>query len=172
MKPIFTAEEVKKLKKELQTTGPDLLLRLLLATGARSKELFFIEPHDYSKQMRVIHLRTAKGGNPRKVPLKPWAAVGMDRLVAETSCLITNSDKPETFTRLLQVYWAKRRFAILGYDPLNRTLHSFRHNVATLWYRRGVPLITIQQLLGHRSIESTMRYLQPSSISEYRGKMI
>ena len=172
MYPTFTPSEVAKLKRELATTGPDLLLRILLATGARSKELFFIQSDDYDIQRRVIFLRTVKGGVPRHVPLKPWAIVNIAMVAMDARAALIATDNPRSFTTALQRHWARRRFDILGIDPLNRTLHSFRANAATTWLKRGVPLTDIQRLLGHRSIESTIRYLQPSRVTDLREMMI
>jgi site-specific recombinase XerD len=38
-------------------------------------------------------------------------------------------------------------------------LHSFRRTYATTLLRKGVDIRTVQMLLGHSDIESTMRYL-------------
>jgi integrase len=49
------------------------------------------------------------------------------------------------------------------------TLHKFRHTYATALLREGFDILTVQKLLGHRKIESTMKYLrmlQPESLSE------
>ena len=37
--------------------------------------------------------------------------------------------------------------------------HQLRHAFATRMHRKGVPVRTIQVLLGHKSLETTMRYL-------------
>jgi integrase/recombinase XerD len=46
-------------------------------------------------------------------------------------------------------------------------LHKFRASFATEHLRNGLDVRTVQMLLGHSSLTSTMRYLQPA-----RGKAI
>jgi site-specific recombinase XerD len=40
------------------------------------------------------------------------------------------------------------------------TPHTFRRSFATLLYRRQAQLLTIQQLLGHSSVQTTEKYIQ------------
>jgi site-specific recombinase XerD len=40
--------------------------------------------------------------------------------------------------------------------------HALRRACATHNYERGVDLVAIQQLLGHWTVSSTMRYVRPS----------
>jgi integrase len=49
--------------------------------------------------------------------------------------------------------------AMIGLDPANYGTHSLRRTKATLIYRRTRNLRAAQLLLGHRKIESTVRYL-------------
>jgi integrase len=48
---------------------------------------------------------------------------------------------------------------MIGLDPANYGTHSLRRTKATLIYRRTRNLRAAQLLLGHRKIESTVRYL-------------
>src|SRR6267378_1477210 len=49
--------------------------------------------------------------------------------------------------------------ASIGLDPLKYGTHSLRRTKATLIYRRTGNLRAVQLLLGHRKIDSTVRYL-------------
>jgi integrase/recombinase XerD len=45
-------------------------------------------------------------------------------------------------------------------------LHRFRKTYATRWLANGIPVRTIQYLLGHKSLETTMRHLGIGNIEE------
>jgi integrase len=48
---------------------------------------------------------------------------------------------------------------MIGLDPADCGTHSLRRTKTTLIYRRTRNLRAVQLLLGHRMIESTVRYL-------------
>jgi integrase/recombinase XerD len=52
----------------------------------------------------------------------------------------------------------------------NFWLHKFRATFATRCLSRGVDLRTVQAYLGHKDLESTMRYLKPSRSEQARAK--
>jgi integrase len=49
-----------------------------------------------------------------------------------------------------------------GLDEGEFYLHKFRATYATRALQSGVDIRTVQDWLGHKDIESTMRYLQPA----------
>jgi integrase len=49
--------------------------------------------------------------------------------------------------------------------------HKFRASYATKLLQSGVDLKTVQKLLGHKNLESTMRYLAKAQSPEVRAKM-
>jgi integrase len=53
----------------------------------------------------------------------------------------------------------KQWIALIGADPAEYGTHSLRRTKATLIYRQTRNLRAVQLLLGHRRIESTVRYL-------------
>ncbi|WP_240980958.1 MULTISPECIES: tyrosine-type recombinase/integrase [unclassified Streptomyces] len=51
-----------------------------------------------------------------------------------------------------------------GRPPADRfSPHALRRACATHNYERGVDLVAIQQMLGHWTVSSTMRYVRPSA---------
>lgn len=53
----------------------------------------------------------------------------------------------------------KNWIGFVGADPMDYGTHSLRRTKATLIYRQTKNLRAVQLLLGHRKIESTVRYL-------------
>ena len=53
-----------------------------------------------------------------------------------------------------------------GMDESRFWLHKFRATAATNWLPGGIDLRTVQMLLGHRSLDSTLRYLKPMAGSD------
>lgn len=52
---------------------------------------------------------------------------------------------------------------------LNETewhLHRFRDTAATRWLRAGIDVRTVQEWLGHESLATTQKYLEPSKKTE------
>jgi len=58
-----------------------------------------------------------------------------------------------------------------GMDTDKFWLHKFRATFATRCLWAGVDLRTVQQRLGHKDIESTMRYLKPARDAQSRAKV-
>jgi integrase len=56
-------------------------------------------------------------------------------------------------------------------NPDDFWLHKFRATFATMHLRAGVDLRTVQVWLGHRDLESTMRYLKPARGKGVREKV-
>jgi len=53
----------------------------------------------------------------------------------------------------------------------NWFLHKFRATFATMHLRAGVDLRTVQNWMGHKDLESTMRYLKPARDKEALRKV-
>jgi integrase len=68
------------------------------------------------------------------------------------------SSSPHLSTRQY-AHVVKRWIALMGGDPREYGTHSLRRTKATLIYRQTKNLRAVQLLLGHRKMESTVRYL-------------
>ena len=54
----------------------------------------------------------------------------------------------------------KKRLHELGWDERGYSFHSLRHAHALHYYQSGADLFQVQQRLRHRSISSTLIYVQ------------
>ena len=57
------------------------------------------------------------------------------------------------------VKWlVKKYIGQAGLDPQKYSAHKLRHTAATLMYQNGVDIRTLQSILGHSSVDTTMIY--------------
>jgi len=64
-----------------------------------------------------------------------------------------------TYAQVRGVWTAARERAGVG----RVTIHQLRHTFATTLLRGGASILTVQRLLGHVHLESTLRYAQVSN---------
>jgi len=50
-------------------------------------------------------------------------------------------------------------------------LHRLRKTCATFWHEQGIPLRTIQYYVGHKSLETTQKYLEITDESKLQEKL-
>lgn len=163
----YTQEEMTKFFAAVKGDRDALAFEFLLKTGAREREMTFLEWSDLSLGSNpTVKFQTKEGfrtktGASRTVPLEQTLALKLAawRMMRTTTRLVfgTGNDKPDT--HFLEV--CKRTAEKAGMDRTAFWLHKFRDTFATWSLRRGVDIRTVQHWLGHTSIEMTQRYLAP-----------
>ena len=154
-----------------------IFFEFYLMTGFRKKEVTFCTWPDVDLRAGVVRV-TAKpeyGFKPkdweeREVPipdrlvraLKAWTK---NRNGSEFVFPTRNGTPKKHRTQLLEL--CKDVAERAGLNPDDFWLHKFRATFATKHLQAGVDLRTVQLWLGHKDLESTMRYLKPA-----RGKGI
>ena len=150
----LTADELVALEAQLQPIELRIV-RFLQDTGLRMGELIRLEWGDVDLRERVIIIRDNKGSKEfRSVPLTSRAVeiLANHRREDEGSARVSlYPHSPRTLRERLEQ--AAKRAGIRHVHP-----HIFRHTFATELVDEGVPLETIQKLLGHRGIAMTQRY--------------
>lgn len=138
------------------------ILYTLFGCGLRASELLFMKKQDIQGEKVVIH---GKWDKDRTMFLVPSVATALQEYLQERwddACeyVFVNRIWKSCRTHLSHS-WLK---AIIGFYARKAGLwpihaHQFRHGFACHLLEEGIGLRTIQMLLGHSSLITTMRYL-------------
>jgi integrase len=130
------------------------LILVLGYTGMRKSELLNLTVNDVDFNNRTIRIRQGKGRRDRILPMA-------DRIVVS---LREQCDSKSAHDRVFDNLNARSVYRIItglanacgleGFHP-----HSLRHWFGTQLVERGASLRTVQELMGHKSLETTSVYL-------------
>ncbi len=163
--------EVQQLFDELDTNRNvqvGQVIRLLLYTGARKREVLDAKWHDidWSRQILTVPATRSKSKKVHHIPLS-------DAAIELLQSLPRQQDVPWVFfnpkTRVppgsIFHAWDSIRKKV-GLDGLR--LHDLRHSYASFLVNAGRSLYEVQKLLGHHDPKVTMRYahLSPQAMLE------
>ena len=137
------------------------LLETLYATGCRASEVVGLKLADLYLDSAFCKC-TGKGNKQRVVPLgKPaiaalraYLSVG-DNTVTQTYVFASRSGQALTRMTLWQVV---KKYIVRAGLPGTASPHTLRHSFATHILAGGANLRTVQELLGHASIQTTQHY--------------
>ncbi|MGI8784387.1 MAG: tyrosine-type recombinase/integrase [Acidobacteriota bacterium] len=163
---VLSQEEEQKL---FSACAPHVGLAVLLAlhTGMRLGEILNLRWQDIDLRRQVLTVVKSKSGKMRSIPTNDVLAGALteyrQRASAEYVFWNDRTGKPMLDTKTGYCK-AVRRAGIS-----HCRFHDLRHTFATRLVTAGVDLATVSQLLGHSSIEMTMRYAHPSPENKRRA---
>jgi integrase/recombinase XerD len=157
---VYSVVEVKAIFKAATSLKYRTLFRLVYATGLRLSEVAHLRLTDLDRHRHLITVRAGKGRKDRVVMLTDKIRVEIDayleRYQPKTYVFETAETGEPTDIRTIQrVYSETVRFAGI---QKRGGIHSLRHSFATQLLESGTDIRYIQELLGHTSILTTMRY--------------
>ena len=158
---VLAPQEVLRLIGAAPTPRDRIFLQVAYGCGLRLSELIHLRVTDIDSARMVIHVRQGKGAKDRLVPLSR-------RLLEELRAYwrqyrprtwLFPGDKPK---QPISGSNMQRRFGqLVKRVGLTKhcSLHTLRHSYATHLLEAGVDLLTLKALLGHKTLETTTRYL-------------
>lgn len=172
-KEAFTKEEVQRLMRRLPTDRIGNSIRLMLATGIRGQELLALQPGDIAADGSSISINKAvklvKGaveiGAPKSA--KSMRTVPVPTQIRPTALALRATQDPYLWTgrdgmrpcnpTSFRDHFRKALEKVGDVRLL--TPHSCRHTYVSQLQAQGVPMETIQSLVGHADLDMTEHYL-------------
>lgn len=155
------SDEALELMRDSCTTLRDLaMIDMLASTGMRVGEMVLLNRSDidFNERECVVF---GKGGKERVVYFDARTKIHLQNYLASRT-----DDDPALFVSLKSPH---ERLKIGGVEVRLRELgrrlginkvhpHKFRRTLATMAIDKGMPIEQLQQLLGHRRIDTTLQY--------------
>lgn len=163
---ILNAQEIQRLVNSIPNLKQRACIQLIYACGLRLGEAVNIKVADVDGPRMQLHVRDAKGGKDRLVPIPEQTLTMLRQYYKEY--------KPDNYLfagqggygkyderSVQQVF--KRAVAKAGIRKYV-TVHSLRHSRATHLVDNGVDMSLIQKFLGHAQIKTTVDFYLHTSI--------
>lgn len=165
---VLSGEEIVALLSAISGPLYRAVAMTMYGAGLRVAEACALQVTDIDAARGLIHIRSGKGGRERHVMLAAsllaslrsyWGAMRPPR-----PYLFPGPD-PRKPVDPRSVREAIKAATITSGITKKITPHVLRHSFATHLHELGTDVITIQRLLGHASVRTTMRYVQVSRAS-------
>lgn len=166
--PVYlTLEESKKLLNTISQEKNAFLryrdfaiVLVFLTTGLRLSELSSMNI-DSVKNMEFSVI--GKGNKERQVYMTEACKYALDTYLSvrpkvdDEKALFLSNRKSRMSNRAIQ-HMIDKYLVKAGFDSTRYSTHKLRHTAATLMYREGVDIRTLQKVLGHTSVATTQIY--------------
>ena len=137
------------------------LFSTLLCTGIRRGELKFLEWSDIDFEKGIIKIQVKdywepKGRRSREIPIhdKLRSILEKHKQKYGNNRWVFTKDNGEQLDHL----WRRFQSILKKADVKDATVHTWRHTFASHLVMAGVDVPTVQKLMGHRDIQTTMIY--------------
>jgi site-specific recombinase XerD len=158
---VLSRDEVRCLFDSVKLPWFLALLQTTYACGLRLGEVLRLRVSDIDSARMVIHVRCAKGRKDRLVPLSP-ALLGLLRDYWEQyrpkDLLFPgrHKGKPLNHGSVQRLF---RGYLRASGITKKASMHTLRHSYATHLLESGTDLASLQKLLGHSQLCTTLRYI-------------
>lgn len=136
------------------------VIRVAVNTGMRRGEILGLRWYNVDLVKREIYVEKTKTGRPRIIPVNPELMEVFTRLKekSRSEYVLTFGKAQKPIQHIDGVF--RRLFRAAGIE--NFHFHDFRHTTPTWLAEQGVDPFTIAEILGHSSIQMSMRYTHVS----------
>jgi len=167
---ILTPTQVSDVINQTKQLRYQVFFMTLYSMGLRLSEGLNLTIHDIDKSTMLVHVRDGKGGKDRMVPLPErtllalrvyWKTHRHERFIFPSTGVTANTHMDKGSVQ-------KALKCVLTECRIKKHIspHSLRHCFATHLLEQGLDLRSLQQLLGHASLNTTARYTQLTKVKQ------
>ncbi len=154
---ILTASEMVRLL-DVSNSHLKPILIVALNTGMRRGEILSLKWENVNLSKRHIHIEDSKSGKSRDIPMNNAVVEALSVVAQYNKYVFHNPVTKEPLKSIRSSFKTARKRAEIKY----LRFHDLRHTAATRMVEAGVDLVTVSRMLGHSTIQMTMRYAHPT----------
>ena len=126
---------------------------LMAHSGLRTCEIRNLRWENIDLQSRTVRIEESKGLHSRVVFLSGPGLRALKQMSKTSEHVFTYNNQP------LSMHYCQARLRILGKKcDIQVTPHQFRHTCATMLLNAGMSIFGVQAILGHKFVDTTLRY--------------
>lgn len=158
-------EEIIQLLNSISNNKDRTMIAMLYGSGLRVSEVCSIKIKDLDFSLNKLTIRDSKNHKDRLTLLSANLNMDLMQIIhnrrANEYLFLNQSEKKYSIRTVQKIFSNALERSGLQKTP---TCHTLRHSFATHLVEKGINIKTIQQLLGHKSIKTTMIYIQISDL--------
>jgi integrase/recombinase XerD len=160
--PVMSAEEIKSLIDTVKNIKHRTIIMLLYTSGLRVSEISRLKITDIDSKNMRIKVVQGKGAKDRFTLLSQQVLLELRAyyiIYKPKQYLFNGSGLGRPISPRSVQHLVQKALIRLGLESKKYTVHTIRHSFATHLVDNGTDLHTIKELLGHTSLQTTMRYM-------------
>lgn len=160
VKETYTDEEIEAMRDNCKSIRDLAIIELLASTGMRIGEMVLLNRSDIDFNEREC-IVLGKGNKERIVYFDARTKIHLQKYLEsrkdDNPSLFVSLNKPNHRVTIGGIESRLRKLGkVLGISKLHP--HKFRRTLATMAIDKGMPIEQLQQLLGHKRIDTTLQY--------------
>jgi len=166
IRAILTGAEMRDLFEKTTNLKHRLLLKLAYSGGLRRSELLTLRPEDFDWRNMQLIVRQGKGKKDRYTVLARSLKADFDKYItmhAPKATLFYGREKSQALSENSTRWIINQALMRAGITKSGVCLHSLRHSFATHLLAINTDVVTVQNLMGHDDIRTTMEYFHLSN---------
>jgi site-specific recombinase XerD len=138
------------------------IVEVLLQTGMRISELAALQQTDVDMERGIVYIKPQNSRTARKVPINTAAKASLVEYMAirprarEKTLFLTKTCRPFLVRNIRTAI--DRYFRLAGIKEAK--VNDLRHTFIVEQLKAGTPLVYVSQLVGHKRITTTEKYLK------------